>query len=115
MKRYSDLPFASTLCGSCSNVCPVKIDIHDQLYKWRQEIVKNGHSPAGKTAAMNGMAKVLASPWVYRTGGKLARWVLRYMPWLAANRLNPWYKQREMPEPPLLSFGEWYAKNRRGQ
>jgi L-lactate dehydrogenase complex protein LldF len=115
MKRYADLPFASTLCGSCSNVCPVKIDIHDQLYKWRQEIVKNGHSHAGKTIAMNGMAKVLANPWMYRIGGKLARWVLRNMPRLAANRLNPWYKQREMPSPPKQSFGEWYAKNRRGQ
>jgi L-lactate dehydrogenase complex protein LldF len=31
MKKYADLPFASTLCGSCSNVCPVKIDIHDQF------------------------------------------------------------------------------------
>src|SRR5262249_34523526 len=29
------LPFASTLCGSCSAVCPVKIDLHDQLVAWR--------------------------------------------------------------------------------
>ncbi|MDB5009744.1 MAG: lutB 2, partial [Mucilaginibacter sp.] len=44
MEKYADLPFASTLCGSCSNVCPVKIDIHQQLYKWRQVIVKNGYA-----------------------------------------------------------------------
>ena len=31
MKKYSTLPFASTLCGSCSDVCPVKINIHEQL------------------------------------------------------------------------------------
>jgi len=48
MKKYADLPFASTLCGSCSNVCPVKIDIHEQLYKWRQVIVKNGYAPTAK-------------------------------------------------------------------
>ncbi len=36
LKKYSSLPFASSLCGSCSDVCPVKIDIHEQLYKWRQ-------------------------------------------------------------------------------
>ncbi|MDH4298332.1 MAG: lactate utilization protein, partial [Cyclobacteriaceae bacterium] len=41
MKKHADLPFASTLCGSCSNVCPVKIDIHDQLYKWRQLLAQN--------------------------------------------------------------------------
>src|ERR1700683_1689545 len=33
--RYSELPYASTLNGSCSNVCPVKINIHEQIYAWR--------------------------------------------------------------------------------
>ena len=48
MAKYGDLPFASTLCGSYSNVCPVKINMHEQLYKWRQVIVKAGHAPAAK-------------------------------------------------------------------
>ena len=39
--KHQDLPFASTLCGSCTEVCPVKIDIHSQLYKWRQVLSKN--------------------------------------------------------------------------
>ena len=38
LKRYSALPFASTLNGSCTNVCPVKINIHEQIYKWREVI-----------------------------------------------------------------------------
>ncbi|TAH05918.1 MAG: lactate utilization protein, partial [Runella slithyformis] len=42
MKKNADLPFASTLCGSCTNVCPVKIDIHNQLYKWRQVLTDEG-------------------------------------------------------------------------
>lgn len=113
MKKYADLPFASTLCGSCSNVCPVKIDIHDQLYKWRQVIVKEGYSPKAKTIAMKGMAWVLGKPALYRLAGKMARWTMRTMPFLAANRMNPWYKQREMPQPPKQSFAEWYEKNRR--
>jgi L-lactate dehydrogenase complex protein LldF len=54
MKNYADLPFASTLCGSCSNVCPVKIDIHEQLYKWRQVLVKEGHAPAVKKSLCKG-------------------------------------------------------------
>ena len=32
VRKYSELPFSSTLNGSCSNVCPVKIDIHEQIY-----------------------------------------------------------------------------------
>ncbi len=113
MKKYADLPFASTLCGSCTNVCPVKIDIHDQLYKWRQEIVKQGYGTTSKTVAMKGVAFVLGSPVLYRFAGKMARWVMRVAPGLAANKMNPWYKQREMPAPPKDSFGEWYAKNRK--
>lgn len=113
MKQNADLPFASTLCGSCSNVCPVKIDIHTQLYKWRQVLTKAGYSPATKTIAMKGMAAVLSKPFVFKMAGKSARFFMRNMPWLMNNKLNPWYKQRELPEAPRQSFGEWYKKNRK--
>lgn len=111
MKKYADLPFASTLCGSCTNVCPVKIDIHAQLYKWRQVIVKAGYAPVAKTAAMQVMGKTLSSPALYHLSGKAGRWVLKHIPFAVNNKFNPWYKQRDMPEPPKESFGEWYKKN----
>lgn len=112
MAKHADLPFASTLCGSCSNVCPVKIDIHEQLYKWRQVLVKEGYVDAKKALSMQIMAKTLASPTLYHLAGKAARTTLKYAPFVAQNRLNPWYHQREMPEVPKSSFGEWYQKNR---
>ena len=111
MDQYKSLPFASTLCGSCSNVCPVKIDIHQQLFKWRQEIVKAGKGGAQKTMLMKMMANVLSSPSAYKRSGRLFRWLLKHMPWLVNNKLNAWYKQREMPEPPQGSFKDWYKKN----
>src|SRR3954471_1650333 len=74
MKQYADLPFASTLCGSCSNVCPVKIDIHNQLYKWRQVLTKKGYTPTTKTVGMNIMAATLSRPGVFKFGGKMGRW-----------------------------------------
>lgn len=112
MEKYADLPFASTLCGSCSNVCPVKIDIHDQLYKWRQVIVKAGYTPKAKTIAMKGMAFTLASPALYRAAGKMGRWTFKHAPFTVNNSANPWYKHREMPQAPEQSFGEWYAKRK---
>jgi len=112
MEKYADLPFASTLCGSCSNVCPVKIDIHQQLYKWRQVIVKNGYVPAAKKAGMKVMTWTLSSPALYHTAGKAGRWMLKHAPFAVNNRLNPWYKQRDMPGPPKQSFGEWYKENK---
>ncbi len=111
MKKYADLPFASTLCGSCSNVCPVKIDIHEQLYKWRQELVKNGYAPAAKKAGMQLMTWTLSSPGFYHTVGKAGRLVMKHAPFAVNNKLNPWFKQRDMPYPPAESFSEWYAKN----
>ena len=40
VKKYGELAFASTLCGSCSLVCPVKINLHEQLVAYRGEYVK---------------------------------------------------------------------------
>jgi len=113
MKKYADLPFASTLCGSCTNVCPVKIDIHDQLYKWRQVIVKEGYTAASKTAGINAMNTVLSHPAIYRASGKIGRWIMKHFPFIVNNKFNPWYKQREMPAPPAASFREWYIKNKK--
>lgn len=112
MKKYADLPFASTLCGSCSNVCPVKIDIHDQLYKWRQVLMKEGYGSTVKKIGMKGMTFTLSHPGLYRFAGRAGRWVLRNAPFIVNSKFNPWYKQRDMPEPPKESFGEWYKKNR---
>ncbi|MEJ1240087.1 lactate utilization protein B [Chryseolinea sp. T2] len=111
-KEFGDLPFASTLCGSCSFVCPVKIDIHNQLYKWRQVIVKEGYVTNSKKTGMKLMAGVLSRPWLYTSGGKTGRWLMRVFPWLVNNKFNPWYKQREMPPPPSISFQRWYKENK---
>ena len=114
MKANADLPFASTLCGSCSNVCPVKIDIHVQLYKWRQVLVAEGFTTGGKKVAMKGMAFVLSHPSIYRILGKIGRWIMRVFPFIFNNKsFNPWYKQREMPEAPEQSFRDWYKKNKK--
>jgi L-lactate dehydrogenase complex protein LldF len=114
MEANADLPFASTLCGSCSNVCPVKIDIHNQLWKWRQRLVEKGYDATSKKVAMKGMAVVLANPRWYRLAGKLGHWIMQYFPWLVNNQyLNAWAKQRNMPKVPKHSFREWYIKNRK--
>ncbi|RAV99256.1 lactate utilization protein B [Pseudochryseolinea flava] len=113
MKQYADLPFASTLCGSCSNVCPVKINIHEQLYQWRQVIVQAGYVSKQKEVGIAAMTAVLSRPWLYRYAGNVGRWFLKTFPTLASNKINPWAKQREMPAPPSQSFRRWYQDNRK--
>jgi L-lactate dehydrogenase complex protein LldF len=113
MRDNADLPFASTLCGSCSNVCPVKINIHEQLWLWRQVLMKEGYGGFAKKASMKAMATVLGNSSIYKLSGKWGRKFMSWLPGLVNNKLNPWYKQREMPAPPKQSFHDWYRQNRK--
>ena len=111
--RYATLPFASTLNGSCTNVCPVKINIHDQLYKWRRLIAERGLLPKNKTASLRIAGYVLASPRLYRLATAAARLAVRHLPRrLLYSRLNAWGRDREVPEAPAESFASWAARNR---
>jgi L-lactate dehydrogenase complex protein LldF len=114
LEKYGDLPFASTLCGSCSDVCPVKINIHEQLYRWRQVVAKEGLLPASKTTGMRLAGGVFARPERYKVLGDLARGALRLLPrWAVYNSANTWGKDRDLPAAPADSFKEWYQKNRK--
>ena len=111
LKKHSSLPFASTLCGSCSNVCPVKINIHEQLYKWRQIIVEEQPQPIVKKSILKTAGVVLRNPKLYRIAGKTARFFLRYAPkFLIYSRLNTWGRARDLPEVKNENFDEWYKK-----
>lgn len=113
MKKYSTLPFASTLCGSCSDVCPVKINIHEQLYEWRQEITKT-HGELGKGLSMKLASGIFKSPLAYKISGSLMRTALKTLPKsLIYHPINSWGKGRNLPESPKESFKDWYLKNRK--
>jgi L-lactate dehydrogenase complex protein LldF len=75
--------------------------------------VQEGYTPASKTLAMKGMSTVLSNPGIFKFSGKVGRMLMDKLPFLVNNSLNPWYKQREMPEPPEESFRDWYKKNRK--
>ena len=113
LRKYSSLPFASTLNGSCTSVCPVKINIHEQIYKWREIIAKRHQLPFVKQQAMQIAGKVLSSPKLYRAAVETAGSSIDYLPRLMIySRLNAWGRQREVPEAPPLTFRQWYLQNR---
>jgi L-lactate dehydrogenase complex protein LldF len=113
IRRYSELPFSSTLNGSCSNVCPVHINIHEQIYEWRQVMNAKGQFSATKQAAMKVADKVLSHPEAYRAAAGAGEAALKVLPRFAIyNRLNPWGRRREVPSPVAETFHQWYARNR---
>ena len=104
-QKFASLPFASSLCGSCSDVCPVKIDLHHELYAFRQELVRKKVVPLSKRLSMAVMSYVLSRSWAYRLAGRLMRGItprlprsIVYGPW------NRWGRQRELPPMPRKSF-----------
>ena len=113
-KTHKSLPFACSLCGSCSDVCPVKIDLHTQLLTWRREIAVRGLLPWSKRFSMKLGRIVLGNTWLFTTAGKVGRWLVPKLPrFLVYNRLNPWGKQRDLPPMPKQSFRELYRQRKR--
>ena len=113
LRKYSSLPFASTLNGSCTSVCPVKINIHEQIYKWRQIIAERHQLPMVKKEAMRVAGKILSSPRMYRAAVEAAAAGIEKLPrFLVYNPFNAWGRQREVPASPPSTFRQWYLKNR---
>jgi L-lactate dehydrogenase complex protein LldF len=114
-KKYRSLPYASSLCGSCTDVCPVKIPLHRQLFAMRGEVVRQRHLSVGKRLAMKAASFVFRRTWLYRLLGKLLRWIVPGLPRpLVYHRFNPWGRQRELPDMPRDSFRERY-RSRHGK
>jgi L-lactate dehydrogenase complex protein LldF len=103
------LPWASSLCGACYEVCPVKIDIPTVLVHLRGRVVrevKGRWSP--ERLAMDGLARVFASRGRYERAQRLARLgngPLARMP----GPLSGWTAMRDLPAVPAQTFREWWA------
>lgn len=99
------LPWASSLCGACYEVCPVKIDIPSILVHLRGRVVREAGAPAPERAAMAAMARVFGSRRAYEAAQRAAR--LGRGP-LASAALRPWTRSRELPEVPAQTFRAWW-------
>ena len=107
---HGSLPFACSLCGSCTDVCPVKIPLHHQLLALRKTVGDRGLLPWGKRVQMRAAGAVLNSPRLFGSVGKLARKALPILPRAAVyHRLNPWGAGRDLPPAPERSFRELWA------
>jgi L-lactate dehydrogenase complex protein LldF len=106
LENAPTLPWASSLCGACYEVCPVKIDIPSVLIHLRGRVVREHKSRLSPEAlAMEAIGRVFASQRRYERAQKLAR--LGRGP-IASAALPGWSAMRDLPEVPAQTFREWW-------
>jgi L-lactate dehydrogenase complex protein LldF len=107
VSEAASLPYASSLCGACADVCPVKIDIPEVLVHLRGEVVARKRALDPERAAMEAVAFAFGSRRRYEAAQRLAR--LGQGP-LRAVGLPGWSATRELPRVPHASFREWWRE-----
>lgn len=115
MENAPDLPNASTLCGACSVVCPVKIPLPDLLRNLRMKQLELGMKPRQETALIRIWAWLALHPKVYALATKIA---VRFMGLLGGkerllHRLpgaSGWTDGRDFPAPQGRTFREMYRE-----
>jgi L-lactate dehydrogenase complex protein LldF len=107
VENAKSLPYASSLCGACYEVCPVKIDIPAVLLHLRAQTEKN----LAERASMRALARVFGSARLYERAQRLARFGRR-----PARRvpgpLATWTKTRDLPPVAKETFREWWSRER---
>jgi L-lactate dehydrogenase complex protein LldF len=112
--QAASLPFASSLCGACYEVCPVRINIPEVLTHLRAEMVRAKGKRTPEAIGMAALAWVLREPHRYEAAqkiGSLARLLARNgklsrLPGPGAK----WTSGRDAPVPPAESFRAWWRR-----
>jgi L-lactate dehydrogenase complex protein LldF len=109
VENAKSLPFASSLCGACYEVCPVKIDIPSVLLHLRAEVVRTA-GPSPERTAMRGLARVFGSARRYERAQRLARLLQRPARRLPGP-LAKWRRTRELQPVPKETFRDWWRRD----
>jgi L-lactate dehydrogenase complex protein LldF len=93
-EKTAQLPYASSLCGACREVCPVKIDIPQLLLHLRSEITSKGSNKnTAERMAFKVWARVMMSPALYNMGSMAGRILQKVIPlskaWTSGRDLRP--------------------------
>jgi len=115
LQHSQSLPYASSLCGACYEVCPVKINIPEILIYLRHRLVEDGQAPLVERIGMKAAATAFSSPAMLSAAHGVARLASR--PFERDGSLHglpgplaEWLKTRDLPALPPESFRQWWAR-----
>jgi L-lactate dehydrogenase complex protein LldF len=117
------LPFASSLCGACAEVCPVKIEIPKLLLDLRADVMEDKRTRSGSTMerrVFRIFAYVMRRPRLYEWAGRLAAmmapksdgWIRSLPGWMTIGPIRDWLSQRDLPPPAKASFRAQWRRRR---
>jgi len=112
-----ELAHASSLCGACKDVCPVRIDIPRMLVELREHLDREKIAPWAERVVFKALRRLLLSPTAYRVSATVGRWVQR--PFVRQGRLRglplvfgKWTKTRDLPPVAARTFRERWKELR---
>ena len=108
MGEWKHLSYASSLCGNCTEVCAVKINLHELLLENRHEAVNEGYNPFTEKIAWKMWKQgMLRRKWMNMAGGRTKSWVVNSL-------IKGWKEHRGRLEFPKKSFNQqWREKHGR--
>jgi len=108
---WNHLSGASSLCGACTDACPVRIDIHHHLLHNRRNAARTAPSKLERFGHRM-FAFVARRPWLFATGGAVFRRTLGLMKRLRPPLLRDWLATRDLPAAPAFSFRDQWRIRR---
>ncbi|MGO8917067.1 MAG: LutB/LldF family L-lactate oxidation iron-sulfur protein [Stellaceae bacterium] len=118
VEEAGHLPNASTFCGRCESICPMKIPLPRMMRHWREREFASKLSPATYRYGLGAWAFLAARPPLYRFAAALAS---RVLGWIGAPRgrfralplAGGWTQGRDLPAPEGRSFMSLWAERRK--
>ncbi|MCS7032735.1 MAG: lactate utilization protein [Phycisphaerae bacterium] len=112
VSTFGHLSYASSLCGACTETCPVGIDIHHHLLRNRRRVAER--KPwLSEAILFQGFALLMRFPWLLGAVGRVMRWFDRFAGALQGSMVDPfakWRATRTLPTAPKRSFKDYWRK-----
>ena len=118
LHAWGDLPQASSLCGACREVCPVRIDIPRMLLELRDKTTQEGLTPNWVTFGLTVFRQAATRPALFRVAQRLASWATRRLArdgWIRSmpGHMARWSETRDFPTfAPRTFQQQWKGRGR---